>query len=68
MHFIKYKYLIALFIIGFIVNMFAALQKILHTPNADFIFMVAFFVMATSALIAVIKLVVTKNKDSFLDK
>jgi hypothetical protein len=68
MHLIKYKHIVALFIIGFIVNLFAALQKILHTPNADFLFKIAFYIMATSGVIAVIKLLMTKNKDSFLDK
>jgi predicted membrane channel-forming protein YqfA (hemolysin III family) len=68
MHLIKYKHIVALFIIGFIVNLFGALQKILHRANADMVFTIAFYTMATSGLIAVIKLLVTKNKDSFLDK
>jgi predicted membrane channel-forming protein YqfA (hemolysin III family) len=65
---IKYKYIIAFFIIGLIVNLFATLQKILHTPIANMMFTIAFFIMATSGLIAVIKLIATKDKNSFLDK
>lgn len=68
MRFIKYKHIITLFIIGFVVNLYAGLQKILHTANADNLFKIAFFIMATSALLAILKLLSTKNKDSFLDK
>ena len=65
---IKYKYIIATFIIGFVINLFGALQKVLHYPNADKIMTVAFYIMAASAVVAVIKLIFTKNKNSFLDK
>ncbi len=54
MNFIKYKHIIAIFIIGFIINLFGALQKILHTPIANMMFTIAFCIMATSGLVAVI--------------
>jgi len=65
---IKYKYIIALFIIGFVINLFGALQKVLHAPGADKIMTVAFYIMATSGIVAVVKLIFSKNKNSFLDK
>ncbi len=68
MDFIKYKHIIAIFILGFIINLFAALQKTLHTPIANRMFIVAFCVMAASGLMAVIKLIATKDKNSFLEE
>ena len=68
MNFIKYKHIIAIFIIGFIINLFAALQKILHMPRANMMFNIAFYIMAASGLLAVVKLIATKDKNSFLDK
>ncbi len=68
MNFIKYKHIIAFFIIGFIINLFASLQKILHSPIANMMFTIAFCIMAASGLVAVIKLIATKDKNSFLDK
>ncbi len=65
---IKYKYIIALFIIGFILNFYASLLKILHAPNADFVFKIAFSLMAISGILAVAKLLCTESKDSFLNK
>jgi hypothetical protein len=65
---IKYKYIIAVFIIGFVINLFGALQKVLHAPGADKIMTVAFYIMDASAVAAVIKLIFAKNKNSFLDK
>jgi uncharacterized membrane protein YdcZ (DUF606 family) len=65
---IKYKYIIAVFIIGFVINLFGALQKVLHYPNADKIITVAFYIMAASAVTAVIKLIFSNHKNSFLDK
>jgi len=65
---IKYKYIIAVFIIGFVVNLFGALEKVLHAPKADKIMTIAFCIMATSAVVAVIKLIFSKNRNSFLDK
>ena len=65
---IKYKYIIAVFIVGFIINLFGALQKVLHYPNADKIMTIAFYIMATSGVVAVVKLIFSKNKNSFLDK
>lgn len=65
---VKYKYIIAVFIIGFLINLFGALQKILHAPHADKILTVAFYIMIISGVTAVIKLIFSKNKNSFLDK
>ena len=65
MRFIKYKHIIALFIVGFIVNLFGALQKLIHAPMANLLFKIAFFIMATSGVIAVIKLLLTKDKIHF---
>ncbi len=65
---IKYKYIIAVFIIGFVTGLFGFLQKILHTANADKILSIGFYIMATSGVVAVIKLIFSKNKNSFLDK
>ncbi len=65
---IKYKYIIAVFIIGFVMNLFGALQKVLHHPGADKIMTNAFYIMAASGVAAVIKLLFSKNKNSLLDK
>ena len=65
---IKYKYIIAVFIVGFVINLFGALQKVLHYPNADKIMTIAFYIMATSGVVAVVKLIFSKSKNSFLDK
>lgn len=65
---VKYKYIIAVFILGFILNLFGALQKVLHSSHADQIMAVAFCIMAVSGIAAIIKLIFSKNKNSFLDK
>ena len=68
MNSIKYRYIIAVFIIGFLAGLFGFLQKILHTANADKILTLAFYIMAVSGVVAVIKLIFSKSKNSFLDK
>ncbi len=65
---VKYKYIIACFIIGFVINLFGALQKILHSPNANSYLTIAFYIMAGSTVIATAKILFQKRKDSFLDK
>ena len=65
---IKYKYIIAVFIIGFVIGLFGFLQKILHAAGADKKLTIAFYIMAASGVVAVIKLIFSKSKNSFLDK
>ena len=68
MSLVKYKYIIAVFIIGFETELFGFLQKIIHASNADKLLTIDFYIMAMSGITAVIKLIFSKNKNSFLDK
>ena len=64
----KYRYIVAVFIIGFVTELFGFLQKIIHASNADKLLTIDFYIMAMSGITAVIKLIFSKNKNSFLDK
>lgn len=65
---IKYKYIIAVFIIGFVIGLFGFLRKILHAPDADKLLTTGFYAIAASSVVAVIKLIFSKNENSILDK
>jgi hypothetical protein len=65
---VKYKYIFSIFLAGVVVNFFGGLKKILHSPNANFILSVAFCIMALSIVLLIIKLLLQKRENSFLDK
>lgn len=64
----KYKYIISLFLPGILVYLLAVWSKITHQAYANLILLIAFGVMALGVLISMIKILRTKNKDSFLNK
>ncbi len=64
----KYKYVISLFLIGLLFYLFGAWSKITHQAFADNIMLIAFCIMIISVLLAIIKIVTTNDKDSFLNK
>ena len=64
----KYKYIIPLFLIGIIFQTVAAFFKITHAPNADLLFKISVSLIIVSLILAIIKVVATKNKESFLNK
>jgi hypothetical protein len=61
---IKYKYIVALFIVAIVIWFYASLQKIMHAPNADLLFKISFVLILISAVFALIKLLFTKNNNS----
>ena len=64
----KYIYIIALFLSGIIFQTVAYLFKILHAPNADLLFKISGVLIIILLLIAIIKVVAAKDKESFLNK
>ena len=65
---LKYKYIIALFLIGLAGRILGALLKITHAPNADCILTISSFLMIISLVIGIIKMIATKDKKSFLNQ
>jgi hypothetical protein len=64
----KYKYIIAFFLIGFIIQLFGGWAKLTHQSYAAKTLNVSFAIMIIAAVLALIKMLSTKNKDSFLNK
>ncbi len=64
----KYKYIVALFLVGFIFQTIAYLSKILHTANADLLFKISGSLIIISLILAIIKVIKTKNEENFLNK
>ncbi len=64
----KYKYIIALFIIGIIIHFLGALQKILHAPGANNLFYISTGIVVLALVIAVIKIIANRQKEHFLNK
>lgn len=65
---VKYKYIIVVLVIGFIINSLGAVKKIMHQPGADKLLRIGLYMMVASGVTAVIKAVFSKSKNSFPDK
>ena len=64
----KYKYIISIFLAGVACRVIGVLFKITHAPKADIIIMVSTIIIVSAIVMAIIKIITTKNKDSFLNK
>jgi len=64
----KYKYIISLFLVGVACRVIGVLFKITHAPHADQIILVSTVIIVAAIIMAIIKIITTKNKDSFLNK
>ncbi|UEG50366.1 hypothetical protein LK994_02610 [Ferruginibacter lapsinanis] len=63
----KYKHILSLFLVGVIVYLIGVVFKITHAPHANTIIIVAVATMITAVILAIIKILTTKN-NSFLNK
>lgn len=63
----KYKYLVAVFIAGYMLKFFGTWAKITHQSYANTIISIAFSILIVSSLLVLIK-VLTSKKDSWLNK
>ena len=68
MKFVKYKYIIALFIFGIILWFFSAWAKITHQAYAPTIVNISHIVIIASCVLAIIKVLSNKKDDSFLNQ
>jgi hypothetical protein len=64
----KYKHIIALAIAGLLFYFAGAWSKITHQAYADALINSGFVILLISGLLAIIKIVSAKNKDSFLNQ
>ena len=64
----KYKHILSIFLIGVIVYLVGVVFKITHAPHANEIIVAAVTTMITAVVVAIIKILTTKNQDSFLNK
>ncbi len=64
----KYKYIISIFLVGVACRVIGTLYKITHWPNADRIILISTIIIVAAIVLAIIKVITTKNKDSFLNK
>jgi len=64
----KYKYIISLFIVGILFQIFGAWAKITHQAYGNTCLNVATIIMICSGVLAIIKILTAKSKDSFLNK
>jgi len=63
----KIKYLLALLLVGFGIDMVAAFQKILHMEGSDLLFLVALICKLTAVLMLIVKLLTTQKGKDFLN-
>lgn len=52
----KFKYVLIIFVFCFCLDYLGAMLKILHNPNSETIFMIAFFLKAIGAIVMVVEL------------
>ena len=64
----KYKHVIAVFIIGLMCWYFGAWAKITHQSYAQNVLNTAIILLLISGVLALIKIFLFTNKDSFLNK
>jgi hypothetical protein len=64
----KNKYIIVVFLLGVICWIFASLLKIMHTPGANMLATTASVLMILAACIFAIKILLTKDRNSFFNK
>jgi hypothetical protein len=62
----KYKYIVAIFLIGIIIQFIASLFKILHYMNADLLFIISTSIIVLALILGILKVVLSKN--DFLNK
>ena len=65
---VKYKYIIALFLIGMAGRIFGTLAKVTHAPNANLLLTIFSLIMMGSIITAVIKIIATKDTNSILNQ
>ena len=63
----KIKYLLALLLVGFGIDMIASFQKILHMAGSDFFFLVALICKLLAVLLLIVKLFTTQKGKDFLN-
>lgn len=63
----KYKYLIVVFIAGYILKFFGTWAKITHQSYANTLISIAFIILIASSLLILIKVLISK-KDNWLNK
>ncbi|WP_313805733.1 GldL-related protein [Flavobacterium sp.] len=64
----KYKYILILFILGFMLSVIGALFKIMHWPGASKMLLFGMLSEAFSGLLLIIKIIKDQNPNSFLNK
>jgi membrane protein DedA with SNARE-associated domain len=64
----KYKYLVILFVLGFIGRLFGSMLKITHNRGANEWMWASFGVMVLALLLFIIKLIMNKNPKDILNK
>jgi hypothetical protein len=64
----KYKYIISIAILGILIHLFAFWSKITHQAFTGELIFISFSLIIVSGLLLIIKILTSKNKDSFLNK
>jgi predicted membrane channel-forming protein YqfA (hemolysin III family) len=65
---LKNKYIISMAIAGLIILLFGSLRKITHQPNAATLLNVAYYIIIGAAVLFLIKVLLHKDKNHFLNK
>ena len=64
----KYKHILSIAVLGILIHFFAAWAKLTHQAYADTVILISFCIIIVSGLLLIIKMLTTKNKDSFLNR
>lgn len=64
----KYKHIIAIFLLGVLVHQFGIWRKIMHYAGADIAITIGVSILCLALLLAIIKILFSKKKDDFLNK
>lgn len=64
----KYKHLIAIYLIGAIIGMAGALFKVMHWPNGSDLLIVSTAIQVVAVICGVVKVLKDKDVKSFLNR
>ena len=64
----KYKYIIAMFLVGWAITIVGSLFKLMHWPAASIMLITGFSLQVTSILVMIFKVLGNKDFTSFLNK
>lgn len=64
----KYRYILIVFILGFVITVIGALFKLMHWPGASLMLILGMLSEALAGIMLIIKIIKDQNPNGFLNK